>query len=485
MQHAFILWCRERKRLTPVQLGAEGNAPQYGSVALVVIFYATDFQLVQYIPKAAFSCLLVLAFLDMTSTWIFKSYAKTRNKWEWSIAPIIVVLSFCIGMLNAIFVGIAFSTFIFVGSFYRSGVVKFLGTGLILRSTTERSYRETSWLDQNGDLLQIVVLQNYLFFGNSQSLYYYIQTMFEDVDDQIKFDSPLPPKPKYLIVDFTIVTGIDTSAVDLIRETIDLCRINQCRLFITGLSKDLRLTLIYSGVKADRTISFVSDLERALSKAEDGLLNNVLHIKEQDVQIAGSRQRSRSVSNSDDGFRYALKKIDEQVRWKSTVNIFSCIAPALSIAEQHHLNYADKLSDLEKSTTVIELKNGEALFRDEGGRIDDSERGFFFIEFGRMRIEQDAHSTLARQTGKGTQSSIGRLNARAPVFGHQASRLKEQSRRAAEADSGAQFFRLARIGQGHVVGSIEACSGLRSQGQHIAETACRLHHLPYHKVSLH
>ena len=56
------------------QMGADGVAPQYGSFALLGIFYLTDFQLVRFIPKPAFSCLLVLAFLDMVSTWLIGSY---------------------------------------------------------------------------------------------------------------------------------------------------------------------------------------------------------------------------------------------------------------------------------------------------------------------------------------------------------------------------------------------------------------------------
>lgn len=142
------------------QLGAEGVAPQYGSFALLGLFYLTDFQLVRYIPKPAFSSLLVLAFLNMMSTWFVKSYSKTKQKWEWMVAPLIVVLTFVVGMLNAIFLGVALSTFIFVASFYRSGVIKYLANGLTLRSIVERGHREQAWLDENGDLIQILVVRS-------------------------------------------------------------------------------------------------------------------------------------------------------------------------------------------------------------------------------------------------------------------------------------------------------------------------------------
>lgn len=45
---------------TMYAIGAEGRAPQFGSILLLMIFYFTEFDIVQYIPKAAFSSLLVL-----------------------------------------------------------------------------------------------------------------------------------------------------------------------------------------------------------------------------------------------------------------------------------------------------------------------------------------------------------------------------------------------------------------------------------------
>ena len=46
---------------TLFQLGAEKAPPQYGSCLLVLLFYCTNFSLVQFIPKPAFSSLMVLA----------------------------------------------------------------------------------------------------------------------------------------------------------------------------------------------------------------------------------------------------------------------------------------------------------------------------------------------------------------------------------------------------------------------------------------
>ena len=205
--------------LTLFRLGAEGTPPQYGSCALLLLFYVTNFQAVQYIPKPAFSCLMVLAAIDMCRNWMVQSFFKCKDKIEWMVAPILVVLAFSVGVLPSIFLGVAASTFIFVANFYQAGTVKFVSSGLTLRSVVERGPREAAWLDQNADLIQILVLQNYLFFGNAQSVLNYVSTMFDDDEEEEEAFAqtekqgvdgmiPIPPIPKYLIVSPIVVVDL-------------------------------------------------------------------------------------------------------------------------------------------------------------------------------------------------------------------------------------------------------------------------------------
>jgi MFS superfamily sulfate permease-like transporter len=71
-------------------------APQFRSIFLLSIFYLTNFELVSYIPKTAFSSLICLSFLDMVITWGYDSYFKTKEKMEWLVVPLIVVFAFVV-----------------------------------------------------------------------------------------------------------------------------------------------------------------------------------------------------------------------------------------------------------------------------------------------------------------------------------------------------------------------------------------------------
>jgi len=169
-----------------------------------------------------------------------------------------------------------------------------------------------------------------------------------------------------------MVSGMDTSAVDVFQEIIDLCRDNHCRLFLAGLSDDLRSEMSYTGIKpgtGSYSFSYATDLESALARAEDGLLSNKYHLEDKAEQETSTRKRARSEGNVEDGFLYALKRIDEQ----------------------HNLNTAVELRDLREYTTPIGLDPHDLLFHDMSA--DD---GLCFVETGLLHIRHRGGSTATR-----------------------------------------------------------------------------------------
>ena len=363
-----------------------------------------------------------------------------------------------------------------------------MGNGLTLRSTVERGINETQWLDQNADLIQILVVQNFLFFGNAQSVLMYITTMFEDEPPEPSSPSSfegdggvtgkderhycLPPKPKYLIVDFTLISGMDTSAVDVFGEIVSLCMENQCKLFLSGLSPSLKATLLYAGVKPEpgaKRWSYASDLETALAKAEDGLLSTVFQLEEKDKIESQTRSFERRVSLTEDGFLYALKKIDEQ----------------------HGLQAATELVGFREYTHPVNLDPGDILILD-----GDWGHGLYFVETGLLRVQRSENNNnmsmnMSNMVWKGPHAleannptvgsdptaSIGRMHARSMTIGRETALWKLQQR--GRPFHNEQGYRLARIGQGWIIGSIEVSNGMQIHGIHVAMSKCRLHHLPY------
>lgn len=252
-----------------------------------------------------------------------KSYFKTKNKSEWLVTPLIVVLAFVVGVLQSVFLGLAMSTFLFVAAFFRTGVVKYVANGITIRSTIERVSRDAKWLDQHGDLIQILVLQNYLFFGNASSTFSYIASMFRDPGPEVD-PCFVSPSPRFLIIDLTLVTGLDTSAVDVFSDIFNLCSNHNCKLFLAGLSRELREVMTVGGLRGDPTLKsserklrFLSTLDGAVGKAEDLLLENE---RPEDSSIIRA-------GFAEEGFLKALRLIDEQVSYTIRANTFIISAP--------------------------------------------------------------------------------------------------------------------------------------------------------------
>ncbi len=182
--------------------------------------------------------------------------------------------------------------------------------------------------------------------------------MFDD-EEANEADVDLPPVPKYIIIDMSIVTGIDTSAVDVLVEISTLCHSHKCQLILAGVPRFIRPALMAGGVKPSQInlhLSYVPDLEAALGKAEDELLKYVGRNEEKMVRVAEKLKHQRRISMADFGFRHALQCIDDQ----------------------HGIQMATHLKDLEKFTTPIDLKAGDQL--NEDGSDNNLPRGLYFIE---------------------------------------------------------------------------------------------------------
>ncbi|GKY97142.1 hypothetical protein MPSEU_000672600 [Mayamaea pseudoterrestris] len=444
---------------TMYAIGADGPAPQYGSIILLFAVYCINFSLVRFVPKTAFSALLVLGAVDTLVVWFIGAFRKTQDLAEFIVVPIIVMFSLWIGFLKAILLGFALSTFVFVAAFFRVGVVKFSSTGIEIRSRIERPLNQSMWLDTHGDLIQVLVLQNYLFFGNASSILNYIATMFEEVDESTpdRFDVCLPPIPKILLIDLSLITGMDTSTLDIFKEIRAMCTAHDCQLFLSGLSSRMRAGLALGGVVPDkrargkkRMTLFFTDLDTALGKAEDLLI-------QYEMVVTTTSDRFRSSAS---GFGHALRQIDELL----------------------DDDFTDDLRALQQYVVPLELQPGERLFESDGGVVHDRSRGLFFIESGLLKIERDSGRSLTHTRTFSRHNSqqnftLKREHARTGSVAVKASLAIAKGM--IGGGSGQQTLRLARIGPGWVCGTYEHASGLMPSGITVAITKCRLHHLPF------
>ena len=276
------------------------------------------------------------------------------------------------------------------------------------------------------------VLQNYLFFGNARSVLNYVSTMFEEMEEEEYpgEQATVLPKPKFLVIDLSLVSGMDTATYGVFVEIRDTCKHHGCNLYLCGMSTRAKRGLALDGMSPDtgrrsrneRTVRFFRDFDFALGKAEDLLL-------ESDRMVPQPSTIQPEHFRAEQGFQHALEKIDEL----------------------HGQHFAVDLREMEPYVYSIDLRPGDRLYHSDGGLIPDKQRGLFFIESGELRIERDASQTLISTRSGGTLNhrSDSRFTLR-----HEHGRMASMARRISLMEhsvrgvSSQNNFRVMRIGPG-------------------------------------
>jgi sulfate permease, SulP family len=168
-----------------------------GLVALAVLFAGGN--ILSYIPRFVLGGLLIQLGARLILDWGIKSYRMLPVS-DWLVVVAIVLLTYSVGFLQALFFGILAGCVIFAVDVSRIRVIRHQ-FGLDERSSSlVRSHEENSFLLEHGRQVQVLVLSGYVFFGSANSLLEHVKTLTTE------------RKLGVVIFDFSSVTGIDSSA---------------------------------------------------------------------------------------------------------------------------------------------------------------------------------------------------------------------------------------------------------------------------------
>jgi SulP family sulfate permease len=211
------------------------------------------------VPKFVLAGLLFYLGGDLVYQWLLHS-ARRLLPLEYlsllAIAALIIYSGFIAGVLIGIVIGCA--TFALSAS--RVSAIKFSFDGLEFRSSLDRGPYELSLLADHGGELQGMALQSYLFFGSANRLYQHVKTLLMH-----------QPSCRFLIFDFRLVTGIDSSATHSFAQIKEAAAAYNAQIVLVNLTPELQ--------RAFRTARFISDdviiapdLDRALESCEQHII---------------------------------------------------------------------------------------------------------------------------------------------------------------------------------------------------------------------
>jgi SulP family sulfate permease len=239
--------------------GGSGRLSGLTSAAISASMLLLAPPLLGFMPKFVLGGLLIYLGADMLHRWIVQSRRRLSVAEYLSLLAIIVIILQW-GFIAGVLIGVVIGCTTFALSASRIDSIKFSFDGSEYRSSLDRSREEQAVLFSHGGKIQGLNLQSYLFFGSANKLYQHVKSLLAD-----------HPECRYLLFDFKLVTGIDSSAA-----------YSFAQIKRAAIDRGIRLVLVHlpaATEKALRSSEFISpdvlivpELDHALERCENEII---------------------------------------------------------------------------------------------------------------------------------------------------------------------------------------------------------------------
>lgn len=180
--------------------GGSGRLAGVTASVIAMLMLAIAPPLLGYIPKFMLGGLLMYLGADTLHKWIVQSRRRlSRTEYVSLLAIILIILTW--GFIAGILIGIVIGCAAFALSASRINSIKYSFDGSEYRSSLDRSRLDQSLLAAHGQEIQGLNLQSYLFFGSANRLFQHVKALLARHGEC-----------RFLVFDFKLVTGIDSSA---------------------------------------------------------------------------------------------------------------------------------------------------------------------------------------------------------------------------------------------------------------------------------
>jgi sulfate permease, SulP family len=239
--------------------GGSGRLSGLTAAAISVLMLAVAPTLLGYMPKFVLGGLLLYLGVDQLHKWMIQSRRRLSLVEYLSLLAIIVIIVQW-GFIAGILIGVVIGCATFALSAARIDSIKFSFDGSEYRSSLDRSRDAQAVLAAHGGTIQGLNLQSYLFFGSANRLYQHVKALLHR-----------HPECRFLVFDFKLVTGIDSSAAYSFAQIKRTAHDRGIKLVLTHLPSAAEKAL-RSSEFISHEVSVVAELDHALEWCENEVI---------------------------------------------------------------------------------------------------------------------------------------------------------------------------------------------------------------------
>jgi SulP family sulfate permease len=240
--------------------------------AISALMLAVAPMLLGYMPKFVLGGLLIYLGADQLHKWIIQSRRRLSFVEYLSLLAIIVIIVQW-GFIAGILIGVVIGCATFALSASRIDSIKFSFDGSEYRSSLDRSRDDQAVLAAHGEKIQGLNLQSYLFFGSANRLYQHVKALLAR-----------HPECRFLVFDFKLVTGIDSSAA-----------YSFAQIKRTAHDRGIKLVLVHLPAAAEKAlrssefisheVSIVPELDHALEWCENEIIAQHQGLEQEEASL--------------------------------------------------------------------------------------------------------------------------------------------------------------------------------------------------------
>ena len=261
---SMVGWHTLSSSMLNYKMGARSRSVGFVLAAVCGIVLWRGGSLLSYFPNLVLGGLLLFLGLDFLVTWVYDAWFKLPIT-DYLIMTLILIVINTIGFLEGVGLGLVLAIILFVVDYSRINVVKHTFTGATFHSNVSRPRLHQQLLRRKGHWLYILELQGFIFFGTAQKV---LDMIRQRIDDR-----NLPPV-RFLVLDFRLVNGFDSSAVLGFAKMKQLAEARGLTLVFTHLSpkmqRQMKKEILREGEK--HSLQVFADLDHGIEWCEDQMI---------------------------------------------------------------------------------------------------------------------------------------------------------------------------------------------------------------------
>ncbi|MDO9561442.1 MAG: SulP family inorganic anion transporter, partial [Bradyrhizobium sp.] len=252
--------------------GGTGRLSGLTAAAISLLMLSAAPAVLGYMPKFVLGGLLIYLGADLLHKWIVVSRRRLSLTEYLSLLAIIVIIIQW-GFISGILIGVVIGCATFALSASRIDSIKYSFDGSEYRSSLDRSRDDQAVLAAHGGSIRGLNLQSYLFFGSADRLYRHVKALLAR-----------HPECRFLVFDFKLVTGIDSSAAYSFAQIKRTAHDRGTRLVLVHLAPAAEKALRSSGFVSD-DVSIVPELDHALERCENEIIAQHQGLEREEVSL--------------------------------------------------------------------------------------------------------------------------------------------------------------------------------------------------------